>query len=338
MAWFIFFTSAIVIVIAGTQLARYGDIISDKTKLGGVWIGALLLAGATSLPEVLTDVNAVLIDAPDLAVGDIFGSSMTNILILAIIDLVHRQRKILGAVTMGQTVAALLALLLTAMACLFIAVSIPGKIGWIGYSTIVLAGIYILGMYILYRYEKVHGVKIVSERPVEEEQPLSKYDKITLRHAMTGFGMAALAIFIAAPFLARSAHDIAVITGMGETFVGSSLLAISTSLPELVSTLAAVRLGAFDMAVGNLFGSNAFNIFALFISDLFYFKGPLLNSVGQGQIVAGLAGIILMVIALLGIVSRVEKRYWLIELDSLAILVAYGAGMFFIWKVSSGGF
>ena len=79
-----------------------------------------------------------------------------------------------------------------------------------------------------------------------------------LRRAAIGFAVATLAIVVAAPILAVSAKKIAETTGIGTTFVGTSLVAVATSLPELVASLAAMRLGAFDLAVGNLFGSNAF--------------------------------------------------------------------------------
>jgi cation:H+ antiporter len=94
MVWVIFVLSAATIVAAGTKLAHYGDKIAELTGLGRLWIGAVLIAGATSLPEVLTDVSAALMNEPDLAIGDLFGSNMANMLILGLIDLAHRQRRV----------------------------------------------------------------------------------------------------------------------------------------------------------------------------------------------------------------------------------------------------
>ncbi len=94
MPWVIFALSAVVIVLAGTKLSKYGDQIAEYTGLGGLWIGVLLMAGATSLPEVLTTMSAAWINAPNLAAGDLFGAVMTNMLTLGLIDLFYRQKRV----------------------------------------------------------------------------------------------------------------------------------------------------------------------------------------------------------------------------------------------------
>ena len=89
-AWLILAGSAVVIVYAGTKLSRYGDDIADLTGLGRLWIGVVLMAAATSLPELFTTVSAAWIDAPDLAAGDLLGAGMANMLTMGLIDQLHR--------------------------------------------------------------------------------------------------------------------------------------------------------------------------------------------------------------------------------------------------------
>ena len=91
--------------------------------------------------------------------------------------------------------------------------------------------------------------------------------------------IAAVIILTAAPFLVMAAEGIATESGLGETFVGASFLALATSLPELATALAAVRIGAYDLAVGALLGSNAFNMAIIFVADLAYTSGPILSAV-----------------------------------------------------------
>jgi cation:H+ antiporter len=128
--------------------------------------------------------------------------------------------------------------------------------------------------------------------------------------------------------------EIAEITGISTTFIGTSLVGIVTSLPELVTTFAAVRLGAFDLAVGNLFGSNAFNMAILFIADMAYWKGPLLAAVEPAHAVTALVGIVLMSVGNMGLIYRAEKRFLLIEPDSALMILGYVLGMGLIFSIS----
>jgi cation:H+ antiporter len=332
MPWVLFAVSTIVIVLAGTKVARCGDRIAELTGLGRLWIGAVLVATATSLPELFTDVSAALLDAPDLAVGDLFGSNMANMLILGIIDLLHRQKRVWQQAAYGQTLIAALAMALTGLAGALILFKVGITHLGVGLGSLLLLIIYVLGMRVVYRQEDVHRRQKESVRVVEAGKDLGA---ATIRHAalkraLGGFSLAALAILVAAPFLATSAKDIAEMTGISQTYIGTSLVAITTSLPELVTALAAVRLGAFDLAVGNLFGSNAFNMAVLFIVDVAYRSGPLLSAVSPAHAITALWSIILMNIGLMGIIYRAEKRFLLIEPDSLLIIVSYALGMWLL--------
>jgi len=335
ITWAVFLTSAVVIVYAGTKLSRYGDQIADLTGLGGLWIGVVLMAAATSLPEIFTDVSAALIDAPNLAAGDLFGSNMANMLILGIIDLMHRQKRVWQQAAFEHALSAGLAIFLTGLAAFFILLGIDVKHAGVGLGSMLLMVFYLLGMRVVFRQENVRRWKREHEAVVEaqvQEEAKRMTKREGLRLASIGFGVATLALLAAAPFLASSAEQIAKQSGITDTFVGTSLVGITTSLPELVTTIAAVRLGAFDLAVGNLFGSNAFNMAAFFFVDTAYGGGPLLDAVSDAHALTALWSILLMSIALMGIMYRVEKRFMLIEPDSLLMIVSYVLGLWLLFQ------
>jgi cation:H+ antiporter len=137
---------------------------------------------------------------------------------------------------------------------------------------------------------------------------------------------------LAAPFLAGSAKDIAEQTGVSSGFIGTSLVAIVTTLPEFVTSLVAVRLGAFDLAVGNLFGSVAFNMAAFAFADVAYREGPILSTISSMHALTALWSILLMNVGLMGIIYRVEKRYFLIEPDSFVMILGYVIGLWVLLR------
>lgn len=334
-AWAVFFLSAAVIVYAGAKLSRYGDRIADLTGLGGLWIGVVLMAAATSLPEIFTDVSAALMNAPDLAAGDLFGSNMANMLILGIIDLMHRQKRIWQQAAFEHALSAGLALSLTAFAAFFVLLGSDVKHGGIGLGSMLLLLFYVFGMRVVFRQEimkrrqREHELVVEGQTDEAAKQPGKREG---LRHASIGFAAATLGLLVAAPFLAGSASQIAEQSGVSTTFIGTSLVGITTSLPELVTATAAVRLGAFDLAVGNLFGSNAFNMAAFFFVDIAYRSGPLFNAISDAHAMAALWSILLMSIAVMGIIYRVEQRYLLIEPDSFLIILGYCLGLWLLFQ------
>jgi len=336
MSWVIFLLSAAVIVIAGSKLSRYGDQIAELTGLGGLWVGMVLLAGATSLPELLTDISAIRLQAPDLAVDDLFGSNMANMLFLVNIDLFHREKRVWQQAAYEHTLTAALAIVLTGLAGIFIFCRVNVALWGVGLGSAFIAIVYVCGMRVVYRQEDMRRRQRERECLVEagdRDHDAILSSRTQLQRASIGFAVAAFAIVIAAPFLATSAKSIAEETGIGTTFIGTSLVAAATSLPELVSSLAAVRLGAFDLAVGNLFGSNAFNMGMLFLLDVVHHPDPLLSVVSVTHTVAALVGILLMSIGLMGIIYRAEKRFLFSEPDSALMILSYALGMWALFRL-----
>lgn len=332
----IFVVAGGVVVVAGTVLARSGDEIATRTGLGGLFVGMLFLAGATSLPEIATDVSAALEGAPDLAVGDLFGSSMANMAILAIIDVVHRGR-VWPGVEVGHARLAAIAIALTSVAVLAVLVPSGVAIGWVGIETPLIVAGYVAAAAWMSRSrgEGRRESHPTGEIMVPTGWARAEAARHSLRFEVARFAVAAGLILVAAPFLALSGKGIADATGVGQTFVGALLLAVATSLPELVASLAAVRIGAYDLAVGNLFGSNAFNMTILFAADLAYVPGPILAAVDPAQVVAGVGAILLMAMALAAVVHGTRTRIRRLEPDAVALLATYVLLLGAVWAATS---
>lgn len=321
MVWVQFILSAVVVVFAASKLAEYGDVIAVRTGLSGMFIGTLLMAGATSLPELLAALNALAIAAPNLAAGSMFGSNMFNMLMLAVLDLAGQQARVLRAVAMRHALTAGLAILLIGLVVLFILADLEGGIAWIGYDSLVIILVYVAGVRLIQNQGSSPQVETIAE---EAGVP-------SLKRALLGFGLATAALVVVTPFLVRSADEIGTITGLSAGFVGATLLAIVTSLPELVATIAALRIGAFDLAVGNLFGSNLFNMFALGLTDILYFQGRFIAEIDPNFAIIGLLGLVLTCLGLIGNIARVERRLLFLEIDALLIMVVYFLAMWFLY-------
>jgi len=158
----------------------------------------------------------------------------------------------------------------------------------------------------------------------------------SLRRGLVGFAVAATVLILVVPVLVQATSDIAEITGLGSSFVGTALLALVTSLPELFSSLAAVRLGAVELAVGNLFGSSVFNMLVIGIADFFYLEGSFLNSISNDFALVGLLAVLLTLMALIGNIARIERRILFIELDAALIIIVYLLGMYLLYMRNVG--
>ncbi len=328
MVWLIFLGSSAVIVLAAMQLAKYGDAIAERTKLGGMFVGTLLMAGATSLPELLTGINSLSQGVPNLAAGNLLGSNMFNMFVLAVLDVLFRQARILRRVAMRHALTAALATLLLGMTAFFILAGVDLRIGWIGLDSLLLLVTYVVGVRLIQSGNPAASGEAASEAELEGVP--------SLRHALIGFALAAGALVAITPQLVRSSTEIAELTGVGTGFIGTTLVAMVTSLPELATTIAAVRIGAFDLAIGNLFGSNAFNMVALGLTDLFYLPGRFLGVIDPTFALVALLGLILTSLGLIGNLARVERRLLFIEIDALIIFLVYLGGMWFLYARGIG--
>ena len=323
MVWIEFLISAAIITYASMQLAKYGDVIAIRTRLGGLFIGTLLIAGVTSLPEVLTTISAIFQGIPNLAAGNLLGSNMFNMFTLAILDTLNYKQRLLRKAAMKHALSGSLTVLLIGLVVFFMIADLPAQVGWVGVDSILIMLAYFTAMNLIQGQSR-QQIAPAQEEPLPEGLP-------GMKRSLIGFGLAALVLVFVTPWMVSASARIAEITGLGTTFIGSTLVAIVTSLPELVTTIAAARIGAHDMAIGNLFGSNLFNMFALGLTDLFFLQGRFIGVIDSSFLLIGMVGLVMTVLGLVGNLARLERRFLFLEMDALLLIVIYFAGLWLLY-------
>lgn len=319
MIWLEFLAAALVIVLAGVRLARYGDVLGEKSGLGRSWIGVVLLAATTSLPELFTGFGSTaLAPLPDIAIGDVLGSCMFNLLILSLMDAIQPE-PISARAHQGHALSIAFGLVLIGTAGIGLAADhrLPA-IGWVGLYSPVMIAVYFVAMRVVFAHERQRRAKETAE--VAEEL---HYASTTLRSALVQYGLAAAAVIAAAIWLPRLAAEIARETGLGEAFVGSLFVAITTSLPEIVVSITAVRIGALDLGIGNVLGSNLFNLLILGLDDVFYRRGPLLAAAGASHSVLVTAIVIMNGLFLAGLTYKIVAKRFVVAWDTGAMAAVY---------------
>ena len=323
-----FAACALLILFAGMRVAKYGDVIAEKTGLGGLWIGVVLLAVATSLPEFFTGISAVaLLKAPDLTIGDLFGANTFNLLNLALLDIVYRHGPLLTAASPRHTLVAGLSLVMVAFpaSCLLISsfVSHPA-IGWVGVYTPLIFVLYLLMMRMIFNFEKLEQVQMPSDAT-----STAKYETISLKRAFVYYAISAIVIIGAGTWLAFIGKELTELTGWGQSFVGSLFIGFATTLPEITVSFAALRLEAVDLCVANMLGSNLFNMMIVGVDDLFYTEGPILSDVSTSHVFTALVVILMTGVIIAGLISRPQRKtplkasWYSLALIGVFILGAY---------------
>ncbi len=330
LLWIGFIVCTAMIFYSGTKLSRYGDILAEKTGFGRRWIGMVLLATVTSLPELVTGISSVTYaGVPDIAAGDVLGSCVFNMLILSFLDAGYRIMPLSAKAHQGNIIAGGFGILL--LSIVSISIILGDRIialGWIGPYSLIFAVIYFIAVKMVYSYEKRQISLYVKEKAIE-----LKYKDVTTKTAITNYSINAIVVVIAAMFLPKIGEGLAKITGLGQTFVGNIFIALSTSLPEVVVSLSAVRIDAVDLAIGNLFGSNIFNIFILALDDMFFLEGPILSHVNPNHIISALSAIAMTTIAVIGLTYRAEKKKLFLAWESIGILLAYVVNLMFLFML-----
>lgn len=334
--WLKFGFCLALIGVSGTQLSRYGDVLAEKTGLGRTWLGLVLLAAITSLPESATGISSVLwVDAPDITVGDLLGSCLFNLFILAVVDLLYPSSPVLTAADRGHLLAAAFTVVMLTVAIMGILAPLPTAgvtLAHIGLSSPILLVCYLGAMRVIYRFQRRERIAYL-----EEHREELVYAHIGLGRTALMFGLNALVVVSAGAWIPRVAVDLASLMGWHQSLVGTILVAASTSLPEMVVTLGALRLGAVDLAVGNLLGSNLFNLALLGVMDILYFKGPLLRAVSLDHAGTGLMAILMTGIASAEMVYRPQKKALrFVSLGAFLIAFLFAANIF-LQMLAQGG-
>ncbi|HEV7278899.1 MAG TPA: sodium:calcium antiporter [Pirellulaceae bacterium] len=332
----IFAAGAVVVWVAGTKLSGYVDTFADRTNLGHAFAGALFLGAATSLPELATTLTASLSGATKLAGTNLLGGIAMQVAVLAAVDAIFLRGKALTAFSprasllmIGVASIGLLALTSAAVASgeLF---SFAG----IGIWPIVLLVAYGATLWVVYRYERVARWEPKGEvtSPPQSARDLKQVREERFRDVSTAriagyFAIASFAVLCGGFLVAKTGEAIAAQSGLGQNFVGATLVAIATSLPEVSTTISAVRFGSYSMAAANILGTNSLSIALFLPAELASSSGPVFDALDPSASFLASMGIVVTSLYLWGILERRDETILGMGYDSIAVLVVYFAGI-----------
>ena len=314
--------------IAGSALAGYCDAIADRKKLGKALMGLVFLATATELPEIATTFTAAIAGSASLVLNNMFGGITLQTALLAVTDgLIVR-----GALTNypRKPTHALEAALLIILLSVLLGICIAGEtsIGFnVGVGTASLAAAYVFAIWLL-RYYDEQGDWVPVELP--DRIPLPSADanrplltSLSTTNLIVRSVLASLVILVCGIALVHAAEGIALQSGLGTSFIGVTLLAAATSMPELSTTVAAARIGAYTMAISNIFGSNLIMLALLLPADVLYRQGPILEAAGRSEKLALISGVLVTAVYVVGLLVRRKPRIFRMGADSACVLAIY---------------
>lgn len=324
--WVQFMACAALIGWAGIHLGRYGDAIAAHTGLSRNWVGLILLSTVTSLPELVTGLSAVtLAAAPDMAVGDVLGSCVFNLLILALVDLLYRRQPLYQVAGGSHILTAGFGVILLAVAALAMLLSSLGimpSIGHVSVASLLIPALYLLALRMIFLSEQRSASLADTDPP-----------RISIQHAMTGYALASAVIVGAGIWLPLIGVTLAQAMGWSHSFVGTFFVAFATSVPELATTWGALRIGAVDLALGNLLGSNLFDLVILAIDDFAYLRGPLFADVSLLHAGSALTACLMSAVVIVALVYRPVSRVWhTASWAGIALLVLYLVNAIFQYR------
>lgn len=257
MIYLIYLLLAVTVTLLSVKASDYVDLLDKKTSLSGAFIGGILLSAVTSLPELFTSISSTMfLDAPSLCIGNILGSDLFNVAALSVITLIFFRRFLSASISKNHTIILSFVLL----CYLALALNFFGILRF-DLLTVSITSVIILLCYIL-------SVRFLSGEDGEEDE--EENSPLTLRQVVIRFVFVSIGIVFTSILITYATDMISDRLGLAQGFAGALLLGVATSLPELASTIALFRLGNFDIAVGNIVGSNIFNFLILVVADILY--------------------------------------------------------------------
>lgn len=324
----LFAAAAAGVWFAGGRLAIYADAIADRKRIGQAFMGLVFVAAATSLPEMVTTLYGAYAGEAALVLGNMFGGITMQTAVLAIAD-VSFAAVALTSYPRGPG-SALEATLLIALLAMLLGLHAVGEIALpfgVGLGTLLL-GLAYVGIVMMLRDNDKNQTWIPVEVP-ETAEPLvgdvvpRALDKVPFPRLVWGFALLALTILVCGLVLTSTAAAIAERSGLSTSFVGVTLLATATSLPEVSTTIAAVRIGAYSMAISNIFGSNLLMVALVLPADLAYSGAPILGALDQATRFALISGVLVTAIYLSGLLIRSRRTIFGMGIDSALVLAVY---------------
>lgn len=330
----IFAVAAGIVWAAGTWLTRLVDQFTEKTGIGHAFAGMLLLGGITSTPEIATVATATTVGNPTIAVNNLLGSAAINVLLLAICDFCFRRGALTSLVAKPVTLlqGVLSMILLAAVALVVTTGDFEIPVIGIGLGVLVLSVGCVQALRLSARFQHAHVWDAVGKPDIQPYRPERRdRSRGTLIALMS---VAGLIILLAGAALSLTGDAISQQTGMSASMVGFVLVGISTSLPELSSIVAAFRLRRYEMALGDIFGTNLFNILLLLLADILYRDGPVLGEAGAFEAAAASLGALMVGIFVVGLLERRDRTVLRMGYDSALVMVTFAAGLFALSRLS----
>ena len=322
----VFLVSAAFVIAAGIGLARFGDDLAEATGWGKLWVGTLLVGIATSLPEVTVNVSAVWLEQnPGLALGNVFGANMINIFVIGVVALIFGVPNLFGNQGRDTELLIFTGLGLVALASAFGAFGDIKVLGPTSIGGLLIGALYVYGMRRVYLAGRAAG----AEDGADEPRP-------SARNAWIGFLASAAVVIVAGRYLASSADAIAEASGISASFIGVLLVSIVTTLPEGSVTVAASLRRSYGIAMGNVYGSCAFNVTVISIADFFHTRGPLLREMEAAHFAAAIAAFALMGMGYLVFKSCQSRAFAPLRALAPAIPVVYVGALYAVYVLAQG--
>lgn len=320
MALGLFLLAAVVIAIAGVRMAKLADILADRTRLGEAVVGGMFLGASTSLSGAVTSISAASEGLASLAVSNAIGGICVQTVFLVVADMTYRKVNLEHAAADEKNTlqAAILILLLSVALAAYLT---PPFALWVVHpASIVLVAVYIFGARAAVALAKRPMWHPEKTKDTVPDQPESQHKSSQLAYLLVRFAALAVILGVAGYLVATTGAQISREFGISQTVVGTLLTATTTSLPELVTTLAAVRRGALQLAVGGIVGGNTFDVLFLSLSDLAYRDGSIYHAMGSRDALLLVAGTLMAAILLVGLIMRDRRG---VGFEGISILAVY---------------
>jgi cation:H+ antiporter len=321
VVWGKFLGLLVLVYVFGTKAAESADIIAEKKGLAKAFMGAVIISAVTSFPELFTGISAVtIVDSPDLAMGEIMGSCIFNLLIIALIDVAFRKNNFFQLEGRINILPMAFSFILINVLTLAIAAKFQLSILNVSVSSILIFILYLFFLRIIFKERKV------------EDHDKAKFAHINLKKEILLFSISSIIIIAVGIYLPVVGKEIAQLMNWNDSFVGVIFLAFVTSFPELVVSLSTARMGAFDMLLGNITGSNLFNVAIVFFIDIFYIKSAIFGSVSLANVSVGIIAMLMNFILFFAVVRRSKQKILnLFSINALMLILLYIINLFLIY-------
>jgi len=332
LAIVLFLVSTLVIAIAGTKLTRTADQLADLTGWGEALFGAIFLGGTTSLPGIATSVVAAYNGHPQLAISNAIGGIAAQTLFLSIADISYKKTNLEhAAASFANLMQGIL--LIGLLAFVLIGMSGPDvTVFHIHPFSFLMIILYILASRLISKAkDRPMWSPRITLATVQDIPDRRNIETLSLKKVALRFALLAVIVTGAGYAIAKSGIAIANQTGLSETMVGALFTAISTSIPELIVSLAAVRQKALTLSVGNIIGGNTFDVLFVAFADIAYNRGSILHAISSNQVYVVALTMMMTSILILGLLHREREGFGKIGWESLMIIIVYLAGNLYLF-------